>query len=68
MIRLLNIQGITQEDRAGQFVAGGFGDRATFFRRLKKLKAIQTEPMPERIIVPTGGKKSPGKRRAVLTA
>jgi hypothetical protein len=52
VIRLLNIQGLSQEERVKQFMAGGFGDRATFFRRKKRIMAIQSEPKPPRIIVP----------------
>jgi len=51
--RLIKNEGMTQKERVAEFVKGGFGDRATFFRRLKKLRMLTDEqPIPERIIVP----------------
>ena len=51
--RLLKETHLTQQERAGTFVKNGFGDRSTFFRRLKKRRASvdQTRTSPERIVV-----------------
>ena len=49
--RLLNDTTLTTTEMAAEFVAGGFGDRATFFRRVKKQRAAQAEPIPTRIVV-----------------
>lgn len=62
VIRLMGIQGISQEERVTRFTAGGFGDRATFFRRRKKITATQAEPTPPRIIVPRVAAKSAGPK------
>ncbi len=68
VIRLLSIQGVSQEERVRQFVDGGFGHRSLFFRRLKKITASQAEPMPPRIIVPritaTSAGRKPQRARA----
>jgi hypothetical protein len=51
IIRLLKETHLTQKERVAKFVKGGFGDRATFFRRLRKQKARTDEQIPERVIV-----------------
>jgi hypothetical protein len=51
IIRLLKETHLTQKERVAEFVKGGFGDRATFFRRLRKQKARTDEQIPERVIV-----------------
>lgn len=48
--RLLKVS-MTQKERVAEFVNGGFGDRATFFRRLKKQRSLEAQPTPERIVV-----------------
>lgn len=53
VMRLLADTALTQTERVAQFEAGGFGDRATFFRRRKKLLDIQAVPLPTRIVVST---------------
>jgi len=51
ILRLLKETHLTQTERVAEFVKGGFGDRATFFRRLKKQKATTGEQIPERVVV-----------------
>jgi hypothetical protein len=49
--RLLAVEGMSQKERVAEFVKGGFGDRATFFRRLKKQRILTAQEIPERIVV-----------------
>jgi hypothetical protein len=50
-VRRLTAVKMPNAERARQFVQGGFGDRATFYRRLKEILARKTQPIPPRIIV-----------------
>lgn len=49
--RLLAVEGMSQKERVAEFVNGGFGDRATFFRRKKKQESLKAQEIPERIVV-----------------
>ena len=51
IIRLLKETHLTQKERVAEFEKGGFGDRATFFRRLKKQRSLTAQAIPERVIV-----------------
>jgi hypothetical protein len=55
--RLLTLK-IPMEERVRQFEAGGWGDRATFYRDKKEVLEVRNQPIPPRIIVTpkaTGG-------------
>lgn len=51
IVRLLAVKSMSQTERVAEFVKGGFGDRATFFRRLKKQRGLTAQDIPERIVV-----------------
>jgi len=50
--RLLELN-LPMEERVRQFEAGGWGDRATFYRDKKEMLATESQAIPPRIIVPT---------------
>jgi hypothetical protein len=51
--RLLSLK-ISNAERARLFMKGGFGDRATFYRRLAKRPTLTPQALPQRIVVPAG--------------
>jgi hypothetical protein len=51
--RLLSL-GISNAERARLFTKGGFGDRATFYRRLAKRPTPTPQALPQRIVVTAG--------------
>ena len=63
IMRLVADTTLTQTERVTEFEAGGFGDRATYFRRLKKQRDLQKVSLPDRIIVPA---KTQKKKRKVV--
>jgi hypothetical protein len=51
--RLLSLK-ISNAERARLFTKGGFGDRATFYRRLAKRPTPTPQALPQRIVVTAG--------------
>jgi hypothetical protein len=58
--RLLGLS-LPMEERVRQFEAGGWGDRATFYRDKKEILASDSEAIPPRIIVPMPTASSPAR-------
>ncbi len=63
--RLLAIPTMTQSQRIEAFKQATNMDRATFFRHLKRIKEIEAEPQPTRIIV-SSVKKSGDRRKGIV--
>lgn len=64
--RLLALK-VSNAERARQFVSGGFGNRATYYRRFDKIKNKTVQVIPPRIMVPQSSTKVSNKEGSRLT-